>query len=435
MGGEITNIPRIYTALAEWCACMVCCMAVRREKPGKRELLIAGGFLIWLCVFLEVTEDVTIFFWIPCMLAAVGSMLLMIYLICDVAWAIAAYCCAQAFLLAEFAASFEWQIEHFLPYLGLGSWYFRLAVFLLVFGVTFGAAWRLERTLMGGEFLLQISGKELLSAILIAAAAFALSNISFIYRNTPFSARFTEDIFHIRTVVDLGGLAVLFAFQSRIHELHTERELISIQNMLKSQYERYRNYQESIDMIHVKCHDLKHQIAAFRAELNTQKKEEWLNTMEQGLAIPELESQTGNAVLDTVLTGKKLYCSNHQIELTCVVDGELLNFLHVIDICTIFGNALDNAIESVILVEDCEKRLIHLTVSAKKGFVFIHVANYCEQEELKLKEKYPMTSKKDKENHGYGLKSIRYSVEKYGGTMNFGVEQHWFELKILIPGQ
>lgn len=435
MSGDIQNIPRLYTALAEWCACIVCCVTVRRKKMEKREYLIAVGFLIWLCIFLELTAEVPIFLWIPCMLTAAMSMLLLIGLLGGISWVSACYCCAQAFLLAEFAASFEWQMECFLTYLGLGTWYIRGGAFLLIFGLVFGAAWRLERSLVRGEVLFEISIKELIPAILIAVAAFAFSNISFVYQNTPFSVRMTEDIFHIRTIVDLGGLAVLFAFQSRIHELHTERELLSIQNMLKSQYDRYRNYQESIDLIHMKCHDLKHQITAFRTEMNMQKKEEWLNSMEQGLSVPELESQTGNAVLDTVLTGKKVYCSNHQVELTCVADGELLSFLHVTDICTIFGNALDNAIESVIWLEESEKRLIHLTVSEKKGFVFIYVANYCEQEKLEIKEKYPVTSKKDKANHGYGLKSIRYSVEKYGGTMSFGVENHWFELKLLIPRQ
>uniref|UniRef100_UPI003FEFBE61 GHKL domain-containing protein n=1 Tax=Butyricimonas faecalis TaxID=2093856 RepID=UPI003FEFBE61 len=45
---------------------------------------------------------------------------------------------------------------------------------------------------------------------------------------------------------------------------------------------------------------------------------------------------------------------------------------------SIFGNALDNAIEHVIMIPEVEKRLIHLTVSAKKSFVFIKIENYCE---------------------------------------------------------
>ena len=43
------------------------------------------------------------------------------------------------------------------------------------------------------------------------------------------------------------------------------------------------------------------------------------------------------------------------------------------------------------------------------------------------------TTKKDSKNHGFGLKSIRKAVEKYDGSVVFGVQQNWFELKILLP--
>lgn len=43
------------------------------------------------------------------------------------------------------------------------------------------------------------------------------------------------------------------------------------------------------------------------------------------------------------------------------------------------------------------------------------------------------TSKADKDNHGFGIKSICYAVQKYDGSVNFGVKNNWFELSILIP--
>ena len=64
--------------------------------------------------------------------------------------------------------------------------------------------------------------------------------------------------------------------------------------------------------------------------------------------------KTGNGVLDTLLTNASLKCSRHDITFTCVADGSLLNDLYVMDICTILGNALDNAIECEVLIEDKE---------------------------------------------------------------------------------
>lgn len=116
-----------------------------------------------------------------------------------------------------------------------------------------------------------------------------------------------------------------------------------------------------------------------------------------------------------------------------VVDGKLLDFIHVMDICSIFGNALDNAIEHVILIPEEEKRLIHMSVSAKKNFVFIKIENYCESEIIKNQHSLITTTKADKQNHGFGLRSICAAAEKYGGSVSFEQVQNWFELKILLP--
>ena len=69
----------------------------------------------------------------------------------------------------------------------------------------------------------------------------------------------------------------------------------------------------------------------------------------------------------------------HGINLTCVADGTLLNFLTTGEICTIVGTALDNATESVLTEQDPEKRLIRVAVYAQNGFVMLRFENYCAQ--------------------------------------------------------
>ncbi|MCD8131080.1 MAG: GHKL domain-containing protein [Lachnospiraceae bacterium] len=85
-------------------------------------------------------------------------------------------------------------------------------------------------------------------------------------------------------------------------------------------------------------------------------------------------------------------------------------------------------------IKDKEKRLIHLTVTAQKGFVLIHVENYYEGE-LKYDGGTLLSTKGDDSFHGYGVKSIRYSAEKYGGTVSISPEKNWFDLRVLIPAQ
>ena len=195
---------------------------------------------------------------------------------------------------------------------------------------------------------------------------------------------------------------------------------------------QYKLSKESIDLVNRKYHDLKHQIAVLRAEGNVEKRNAYLDEMENEIKIHEAQKKTGNEILDTLLTSKSLYCMKHHIDITCVADGTLLSFMDIMDICTIFGNALENAIECELKISDKEKRLIHMAVFAQKQFVIISIENYCE-EEIHLEEGIPLTSKKDYAYHGFGIKSIQYSVQKYGGTISVGKEKNWFKLVAMIP--
>ena len=106
--------------------------------------------------------------------------------------------------------------------------------------------------------------------------------------------------------------------------------------------------------------------------------------------------------------------------------------MDIMDISALFGNALDNAIESVIAIPEKEKRLIHLTISKDKGFVRIRMEN-CYGGELDFENGLPQTTKKDRNYHGYGLKSMRSTVQKYNGSVRVEAKDGWFELRILIP--
>ncbi len=425
------DIPRIYTALAEWLACLTYCLILKRKVRGVRFVAISAAALLIQSLFLVYTKNLHIYLWIPCMLAAVLLMYLFMYLICDDTKLVIGYYCARAFLLAELAASLEWQLASYTAVIKPAP-VIQILILVVVYSLVFVWAYHMEKGIVRGFFQLEINVHEFLASVIIAAAVFAFSNLSFIFSNTPFTTQITADVFYVRTLVDLAGIMILYVYQSRICELLAEKELSNIHSMLKAQYDKYRNYQTTFDVINMKYHDLKHQIAGLRAEMTEGERQKWIDSLEQELESYSPELETGNSVLDTLIAGKMMNCQVHDIKVTCVADGNILDFMHVADICTIFGNALDNAIENVTLIEDPEKRLIHITVSPKKNFVLIQINNYCESQ-IMMKNGYPVTTKADKDNHGFGLKSIRYTVEKYHGTVKFEVNKNWFELNILIP--
>lgn len=435
MEGMYLDIPRGYTALAEWAGCTVYLFLVERRFSKWKFGAVCAISLAVQFLWMTYTDDFPRFLWIPCMLAAAGFMFVFLYAAGKLSPLGAGYCCAGAFLAAEFAASLEWQICTYLAVIGLEGRFLRILLLTVIYGAVFAGVYVLEKPLFSGEYLEQLSFRELVSAVGIVVVIFTFSNLSFVLTNTPFTSEIQADIFNIRTLADAAGIAVLYGFQSRICQYLAQAEVMAIRSVLKNQYDQYRNYQNSLELIQIKYHDLKHQIAGLRAETDVERRKEWLDAMEKELEAHQLMDKTGNQVLDTILGAKLLQARKNQIQITCVADGTLLNFLHVTDICTIFGNALDNAMESVILQADPQKRLIHLSVSAQKTFVFIQVSNYCEEKPHMKAGQMPATTKSDKSNHGFGLKSIRYSAEKYGGTMSVDIKKNWFELRILLPRQ
>lgn len=210
-----------------------------------------------------------------------------------------------------------------------------------------------------------------------------------------------------------------------------ERELV-VQQLARQQREQYQLTQETIDIINRKCHDLKHQVAALRNISSEEQREAHLSEIERSIQIYDSTLETGSRVLDTVLTEKSLYCGAHQITMTCMADGRRLSFLDDVDVYTIFGNAIDNAIESVSGLTDPEKRAIAVSVWSKSGLLLIQFENYYEKE-LRFENGIPATTKADKNDHGFGIRSIGYTVKKYGGHLTISAEDHLFLLSISIP--
>lgn len=429
----LPDIPRIYTALAEWLACMICLLEVRRRLTGWKFAVTAVGALVIQSVFLTLTPGLDNFLWILCMATAAGMMYVFIYVCAEIQWRDTAYFCIRAFVLAEFAASLEWQIDCYFSRRSahMGAW-IHIVILVLVFGAVFAGCARLYHNYVVDEGVLNITNRELISYAIIGLAIFFMSNLGFVSTGTLFGGSYAEEIYNVRTLVDLGGVAIMYAYHVQRVDMRVRYELESVQGILHNQYVQYKQSREAMEVINYKYHDLKHQIIALRAEENPEKRNEYLDQMEEELQDYESQNKTGNKILDVMLTTKGLYCQKHGITLTSVVDGTLFEFMKTMDICSIFGNALDNAIECELKISNKEKRLIHVTAYSQKNFLIIRFENYYEGE-VDLGDDLPATTKEDSRFHGYGLKSLRYTVKKYGGAVDVSAEDQWFHLKILIP--
>ena len=429
------DIPRIITALAEWLACLVCILSTGRRITGMRLAAVSVCFLAVQSVYMTVTDGFEGVAWNLCMAGAVLFMYLFIR-ICAKNTGNAAVCfCGSSFIVSEFAASFAWQIWCYIDEMfSLPVFFWGAAVVALVYGIVFLVVWRLDRSVFADEEGLDISRRETVIVVISAVLIFAVSNLGFLSVNLPFSGRDSLEIFNMRTLVDLGGVAILYAYQSQWKSARIQRELETIQTILHSQYEQYKQAQRTVDLINYRYHDLKNHIIALRADGNAPQRHEYLDKLEQEIHDYEAMNKTGNQVLDTLLTSKNLRCMQHKINMSCVVDGTLFDSMDVMDICSIFGNALDNAIECELKIEDYNKRMIHVDAFSEKSFLIIRFENYYEGD-IEFAQGMPVTTKTEKSLHGYGLKSLRYTVHKYKGEVQIDVKDNWFSLRILIPGE
>ncbi len=237
------------------------------------------------------------------------------------------------------------------------------------------------------------------------------------------------------TMLELyGALSCVFILSVQFGLLNSrslELELGVVSQMLQEEEKQYQMAQDNIDIVNQKCHDLKHQIRTLRTEAEVIDRDA-LKEIEQAVGIYDAYVKTGNRALDVILTEKQLLCEGAGITLTCMAEGDAIQVMAPSDIYSLFGNALDNAIEAVSKLPDPEQRMISLTVTAKSQMVSIHAENYFSGL-LEFDDGLPKTIKADKAYHGFGMRSMRTVAEKYDGYLTAKAQNGVFHLNIVIP--
>ncbi|MCD7756200.1 MAG: ATP-binding protein [Firmicutes bacterium] len=212
-----------------------------------------------------------------------------------------------------------------------------------------------------------------------------------------------------------------------------EQELLLQKQLWQQQKGQYEMSRDTIQLINQKCHDLKHQVNALRHIDEPEYKNAFIDSLQDAVMIYDTKIETGNEILNTVLTEKSLRCQQAHITLTCLAEGSALAFLDAVDLYTLFGNALDNAMEAVSQLEE-ENRLIRVTVRQRSDLVLVQVENPY-QGTLTLEDGLPETGKGDKGWHGFGLRSIRSIAERYQGIFQISAEGQLFRLRITFPAK
>ena len=271
------------------------------------------------------------------------------------------------------------------------------------------------------------SMSALLLAVFVVVVDIALSS----YRGTAMFGVESESAHHIVTAFSLVSSAlIVIVLLNLLEESGLQDDLITINAILKKEGEQWERSKELIEAVNIKCHDLKYRLRAARK--NGIIDPAMVKDIEDEVGLYDATIHTGNEAVDVLLNEHLVYCKNNDILFSTMIDGASLDFVKLPDLYSLLGNAISNAIEAVMKIEDHQKRVINLIVKKQNGFVSLHLENYYVKV-LFGEGDAPVTTKEDSANHGFGIKSMIHIVEQYNGTVSFTTEGDIFITDILMP--
>lgn len=213
-----------------------------------------------------------------------------------------------------------------------------------------------------------------------------------------------------------------------VEYLHKSTQEMYHAQKLKMQQNYYEAKLKNEERIRSIYHDMKNHLLVMESKQNTEETRQMAETLRSQIADYEDYVHTGNEFLDIILKDKAAKAREKQIDFSAMVDFHGIDFMEPLDISTIFGNAIDNAIEASENLPEY-KRLITVKAERVRDMLLITIENNT-QPGNHLTEG---TTKKDRFVHGFGIPNIKKAVEKYSGQCNFQQEERVYRLKILIP--
>lgn len=230
-------------------------------------------------------------------------------------------------------------------------------------------------------------------------------------------------------VLDLLSLAATGFYVFGMNRIYLEQEK---SGQYRSQIVVYKMLAEQYRQSERLRHDMKNHIIALSAlsrNKEWEKIDDYLKSMED-IAIDAAGDMTGNKVVDALLYQKRKQAQEDNIKWECDVQVPKERRIHEFDLCVLFGNILDNALNACGRMQRGECRFISIQAKTVKKCFLIEVKN-----SMDSTEKYAdgFTDKEDSQEHGIGLLNVRDVVTKYNGVVNIEAKEGIFAISILMP--
>lgn len=225
----------------------------------------------------------------------------------------------------------------------------------------------------------------------------------------------------IAEIVDLLILYHLLAYT----ETDLNEELFS--TLYRQERLQYEQFKQNVDYINERYHDLRHILTLIKNDRSGAAR--MLDEVTEKVAFLRSEIDTGDNTLDNILTDRYVRCQQKGIELHLMTDGTTFDWMDTIDLYLIFCNILDNAIEYLETVD--QEKVITIGIKTVQQMILIHQGNSL-YEDLRTEGGIPVSTKSEAHNHGFGLKSVMATAQRYGGSVTLNTKNGRFSVDILF---
>ena len=196
---------------------------------------------------------------------------------------------------------------------------------------------------------------------------------------------------------------------------------------LQQQFAYYQEKLKDEEKVRSVYHDMKNHLLVLESSQGTEATRQMAQELRSQIADYENYIHTGNDFLDIIIRDKAEKAREKHIDFSAFIDFGGIDFIEPLDISTLFGNGIDNAIEACEKLPD-EQRVILVKAGQVQNFVSILIENNCADEI----HADGHTTKADKFLHGFGISNMKKAAEKYGGTCTTTQANGKFTLKILL---
>lgn len=283
-----------------------------------------------------------------------------------------------------------------------------------------------------GQDKLSLNKKEwflILTTFVFSFLTIAIIHITQTYYDIPETAALLMLFAKISSVIlFVASFYIIFA----LSRSNKESEVLRI---LRQQHEYRIQYANNIKMQYDEIKRIKHDmkqsylvIDSLMSDKKYTEANEYIKSNISNLGKSEVIIDVGNDFVNAILNSKLTFAKSMGIEVICSSTSNI-GGIDDTDLCSLLGNILDNAIEAC---EKCKgEKFIETSISIRDNKCSIIVSNSVEAEILK-NNKALKTTKKDTENHGFGVRSIRAIAKKYGGVVNFYQERNMFNCQVVL---